>query len=307
MFFTNSGAEAIEAALKLSRHHSGRDRIVAFYGAFHGRTYGALSIGGSKALHQHGFGPLAPGVHRLPFNCTEQEIEELFRTACPSDQVAAMFVEPIQGEGGYRPAADGFLAMLRRVCDRHEILLVFDEIQSGIGRTGKWFACEHGGVTPDILCIAKGIASGMPLGAIISWAEVMDWPPGSHASTFGGNPISCRAALATIDLVEREYMANAAARGAELTAGLARLSADFPALIGPPRGIGLMQACDALADGALSPAKRGQIIQAAFQRGLLLLGCGQAAIRFCPALCIAPVEIQAAIKILAECCEEMRQ
>ncbi len=305
VFFTNSGTEAVEAALKLARRHTGRDRAIAFYGAFHGRTYGALSLGGSKALHQQGFGPVVPGVHRLPYNCTEHDVAELLRTACPADEVAAIFVEPIQGESGYRPAADGFLAMLRRVCDRDDILLVFDEIQSGIGRTGKWFACEHWGVVPDIVCVAKGIASGMPLGAIISRADVMDWPPGCHASTFGGNPICCRAALATLDLIEREYLANAAARGAGLTAALHEVATRFSQHIGPPRGIGLMQACDVLDAGELSPAKRDAIIQAAFQRGLLLLGCGRASVRFCPALCVTAEEVATAMTVLESACEDV--
>lgn len=305
VFFANSGAEAVEAALKLARRHTGRQRVVAFTGAFHGRTCGALSLGASKAIHQQGFGPLLAGVHRVPFNCSETDIAELFRTACPASEVAAVFVEPIQGEGGYRPAADGFLAMLRRVCDQHGILLVFDEIQSGIGRTGKWFACEHWGVAPDILCTAKGLASGMPLGAIIARAEVMDWPPGSHASTFGGNPVCCRAALVTLELVEREYLANAAARGTELTAGLKQIGAKFPQLVGEPRGIGLMQAVDILDAGAISPSRRNEIIQAAFRRGLLLLGCGQAGVRFCPALCVTAEEIATAVQLLVGACAEV--
>ncbi|MEX2186447.1 MAG: aminotransferase class III-fold pyridoxal phosphate-dependent enzyme [Pirellulales bacterium] len=305
VFFTNSGAESVEAALKLARYSTQRDRVVAFYGAFHGRTYGAMSLGGSKALHQRGFGPFVPGVHRLPYNCSEHDLDELFRTVCPPDEVAAIFVEPIQGEGGYRPAADGFLAMLRRACERHGILLVFDEIQSGIGRTGKWFACEHWGVAPDILCVAKGIASGMPLGAIVARADVMNWPPGSHASTFGGNPVCCRAALATLELIEREYLGNAAARGVDLSAALQRIAARFPQLIGQPRGIGLMQACDVTDAGDISPARRGEIIQAAFRRGLLLLGCGRAGVRFCPGLCVTSEEIATAMAVLADACVEV--
>src|SRR6266852_2031917 len=219
VFFTNSGAEALEAALKLARWHTGRSRAIAFLGAFHGRTYGAMSLSGSKLVHRRGFTPLVPDIHHVPFprGCTEcmvasecvcvRQIEEtvLKRTA-PPDEVAAIFVEPIQGEGGYHVPPPGFLPALRELCDRHGILLVADEVQSGMGRTGRFCAVDHWGVEPDIVCFAKGIASGMPLGAIVAREEVMDWPPGSHASTFGGNPVSCRAALATLDLLEAGYM-----------------------------------------------------------------------------------------------------
>ncbi|MBX9622447.1 MAG: aminotransferase class III-fold pyridoxal phosphate-dependent enzyme, partial [Gemmataceae bacterium] len=215
VFFTNSGAEALEAALKLSRWHTKRNRVVAFFGAFHGRTYGAMSLSGSKLVHRRGFSPLVPDIHHVEFprSCPEggrcagtchlvADIgETIFRRVAPPEEVAAIFVEPIQGEGGYHPIPPGCLPALRALCDRHNILLVVDEVQSGMGRTGKMFAVEHYGVEPDIVCSAKGIASGMPLGAIIAKASVMDWPSGSHASTFGGNPVSCRAALATIDLL----------------------------------------------------------------------------------------------------------
>ncbi|HQU42891.1 MAG TPA: aminotransferase class III-fold pyridoxal phosphate-dependent enzyme, partial [Pirellulales bacterium] len=237
VFFANSGAETIEAALKLAHHHTGRQRVISCYGAFHGRTYGAMSLGGSKALHQHGFGPLLSGVHRIHFDCPAEEFDELFSTVCPPDEVAAIFIEPIQGEGGYRVPSPGFLPIVREVCDRHNILLVADEVQSGMGRTGKMFAIEHFGVVPDMLCLAKGIASGLPLGALITRANIMDWPPGSHASTFGGNPVSCRAALATFDLIERQYMANAVARGEQLAAGLAELAERCPEFT-RPRGLG---------------------------------------------------------------------
>ena len=222
VFFTNSGTESIEAALKLARHHTGRPRAIAFYGAFHGRTYGAMSLSSSKPVHLQGFGPFVDGISRLPFDCSRAEIDELFAHAVPPSEVAAIFVEPIQGEGGYRVPSPGFLPMLREVCDQHGILLVMDEIQSGLGRTGRMFACQHFGTAavPDIVCVAKGLASGMPLGAMIARADLMDWPPGSHASTFGGNPVCCRAALATLDLIENEYRANAAARGDELRVGL---------------------------------------------------------------------------------------
>jgi 4-aminobutyrate aminotransferase len=300
VFLANSGAESIEAALKLVRYHTRRPRVIAFRGAFHGRTSGALALGGSKAIHQRGFGAPVGGVHRLPFNCTREEVDELLRTACPADEVAAIFVEPIQGEGGYRVARDGFLQMLRETCDEYAIPLVFDEIQCGMGRTGRWMACDHWNVAPDVVCLAKGIASGMPLGAVVARAEMMQWPPGSHASTFGGNPISCRAALATIDLLERSLMNNATVRGAQLSAALVELVATQPMHFADARGVGLMQAVDVVDANGPSPERRYAVLQAAFQRGLLLLGCGLAGIRFCPALAISSEEIGAAVRILSE-------
>ena len=299
VFFTNSGAETIEAALKLARYHTGRQRVISFIGAFHGRTYGALSLGGSKSLHQRGFGPTLAGVHRVHFDCKRAELEELFATAAPPDEVAAIFVEPIQGEGGYRIPSDDFLPMLRAVCDEHGILLVADEIQSGMGRTGKMFAVEHWGIVPDMICLAKGIASGLPLGALISRADVMDWPPGSHASTFGGNPVSCRAAIVTLDLIQREYMTNAIERGAQLKAGLQDL-AGKNSTIANVRGLGLMVAVDVVGASGLDPDRRDNLVQAAFHRGLLLLGCGKAGIRFIPALCVTPEQISTALEIFGE-------
>jgi 4-aminobutyrate aminotransferase len=302
VFFCNSGAEAIEAALKLARFRTGRQRVIACYGGFHGRTFGAMSIGGSKAKHQHGFGPMLPGVHRIHYDCSRAEIEEQFATCCPADEVAAIFVEPIQGESGYRMPSAGFLPMLREVCDKHGILLVVDEIQSGLGRTGRMLAVEHFGVTPDIVCLAKGIASGLPLGAIVTKAEHMTWPPGSHASTFGGNPVACRAALVTLDLIEREYMANAAERGTQLAAGLKRLAGDATLGLANPRGLGLMQAIDVLDAGEPSGDRRDAVIQAAFRLGLLLLGCGAAGVRFCPALCVTADETDVMLRIFEQAC-----
>jgi 4-aminobutyrate aminotransferase len=307
IFFTNSGAEAIEGALKLARWHTERSRVVAFFGAFHGRTYGAMSLSGSKLVHRRGFSPLVPDIHHVEFprecppgGCSSgcalvSEIEHtLFHRVAPPDEVAAIFVEPIQGEGGYYPLPKGCLPALRAMCDKHGIMLVADEVQSGMGRTGKMFAVEHYGVEPDIICSAKGIASAMPLGAIIAKGDVMDWPSGSHASTFGGNPVSCRAALATIDLLEREYMANAAVRGDQLRAGLRELAQRNPSLANV-RGMGLMTAVD-----TASPVQREAIIQSAFRRGLLLLGCGESAIRFCPPLCITADQVRTALRILGE-------
>jgi 4-aminobutyrate aminotransferase len=310
VFFCNSGAEAVEGALKLARWHTKRTGAVAFFGAFHGRTYGAMSLGASKLVHRRGFAPLVPDIHHVTFprQCPEAqggngrcagpchlvaEIEDtIFRRTAPPEEVAAIFVEPIQGEGGYHPIPPGCLPALRALCDKYRILLVADEVQSGMGRTGKMFAVEHYGVEPDIVCSAKGIASGMPLGAIVARADVMDWPPGSHASTFGGNPVSCRAALATLDLLEREYLANATARGEQLRAGLRGLASRHPGLTGV-RGLGLMTAAD-----LPTAADREAVIQTAFRRGLLLLGCGDTAIRFCPPLCVSPSQVETALSIL---------
>ncbi len=314
VFFTNSGAEALEAALKLARWHTGRSRALAFFGAFHGRTYGAMSLSGSKLVHRRGFSPLVPDIHHVPFprgcqgcmlpnakcTCVDQIEETVLRRIAPPDEIAALFVEPIQGEGGYHVPPPGFLPALRELCNRHGILLVADEVQTGFGRTGKLFAVQHWNVEPDILCLAKGIASGMPLGAIVAKGDVMDWPPGSHASTYGGNPVSCRAALATISLLEQEYIANAAARGAQLREGLLALQKKHAA-VGDIRGLGLMQAMDIMRPGAPptpDAARRDELVQAAFRRGLLLLGCGECAIRFCPPLCITAEQVQTALGIL---------
>src|SRR3954470_21036487 len=212
VFFTNSGAEPIEAARKLARRHTGRNRALSFLGAFHGRTYGAMSLSGSKPMQRRGFAPLVPEIHHARYGDLES-VHALLRTVCPPDELAAIFVEPIQGEGGYLVPPAGFLPGLRQLCDEHGILLVFDEVQSGIGRTGRMFASEHWGVHGDIVCLAKGIANGLPLGAIVAREEVMDWPSGSHGSTFGGNPVACAAAIETLRLVRTRYRANAERRG----------------------------------------------------------------------------------------------
>jgi 4-aminobutyrate aminotransferase len=316
VFFTNSGAEALEAALKLSRWRTGRSRVIAFFGAFHGRTYGAMSLSGSKLVHRRGFSPLVPDIHHVPYprgcrGCDDpdagcacvREIEEtVLRRTAPPDEVAAIFVEPIQGESGYHVPPRGFLPALRELCDKHDMLLVADEVQSGMGRTGKLWAVEHWGVEPDIICTAKGIASGMPLGAIIASDSVMDWPPGSHASTFGGNPVSCRAALATLDLLEAGYTANAAQRGEQLTQGLHQLQRQHPQTLGDVRGLGLMVALDLIKERdpyTPDPALRDAVVHEAFHKGLLLLGAGEAAIRFCPPLCISAAQVDTALSILA--------
>jgi 4-aminobutyrate aminotransferase len=314
VFFTNSGAEALEAAFKLARCHTRRTRVIAFLGAFHGRTYGAMSLSGSKLVHRRGFSPLVPDIHHVPFPrvCPNEagggsgvpcqvirDIEMLMQRVAPPDEVAAVFMEPIQGEGGYHVAPACCMRAIRDLCNEHGILLVLDEVQCGMGRTGNMYAYEHWGIEPDIVCLAKGIASGMPLGAIVARDSVMDWPSGSHASTFGGNPVSCRAALATLDLLDREYLANAAARGEQLHRGLVRLCERHKDLR-TPRGMGLMRAVDVVDPntGLGDHDRREELVQAAFHMGLLLLGCGEFGLRFCPPLCISAEQIETAVDIL---------
>ena len=320
-FYGNSGAEAIECALKLARYHTGRQQVISFLGAFHGRTMGALSLTGSKPQQKRRFSPLVPGVThtRFPYayrGCTggpqEEEAfsmgcaryieEKLFKTILAPEEVAAIFIEPIQGEGGYVVAPDNFLRELRAVCDRHGILLVVDEVQCGAGRTGKWWAIEHSGVEPDIVCMAKGIASGMPLGVCMSRAEIMDWVTGSHASTYGGNPVSIAAALATIDIIEREAMGNAARVGALMMARLEGWKQTHP-LVGDVRGRGLMIGVELVKDKATrepATALRNRIETLAFERGLMILGCGETTLRLCPPLVVNEHEATVALDILEE-------
>jgi 4-aminobutyrate aminotransferase len=303
VFFTNSGAESNEGAIKLARYYTKRSLIVAFLGAFHGRTYGAMSLTGSKAVQRANFGPLVPGVTHIPYG-THASLDyleqQLFGTILPPQEVAAIVVEPIQGEGGYIVPEDGFLKRIRDICDRHGILMVVDEVQAGMGRTGRLFAIEHWGVMPDIITTAKGIASGLPLGAILARPELMTWPPGSHATTFGGNPVACAAGIATLQLLESGLMTNATQMGEFLQASLTELHQRFPR-VSPPRGKGLMVAVDLLDEqGNLDHKLRDRIIQEAFLRGLLLLGCGKAAIRFCPPLVIDSDQIQIALQIISD-------
>ena len=320
-FYGNSGAEAIECALKLARYHTGRQQVISFLGAFHGRTMGALSLTASKPQQKRRFSPLVPGVThvRYPYTyrgCTggsqEQEAfsldcaryieEKLFKTILPPEEVAAVFIEPIQGEGGYVVAPTNFLRELRAICDRHGILLVADEVQSGAGRTGKWWAIEHSGVEPDIVCMAKGIASGMPLGICMTRAEIMDWVPGSHASTFGGNPISIAAALATMDVLEREAIANAAHVGGKMLKRLEGWKESHP-LVGDVRGRGLMIGIELVKDKATrepAPALRNRVETLAFERGLMILGCGETSLRLCPPLIVNEHEATVALDILEE-------
>src|SRR5579871_6495476 len=292
IYYGNSGAEAIEAALKLARYHTKRQAIIAFYGAFHGRTMGSLSLTASKPQQRRRFAPLVPGVTHVPFpytyrfgeGKTEREYglacakfieERLFKTTVPPEEIAAIFVEPIQGEGGYVPAPAEFLRELRRICDEHGIMLVADEVQSGAGRTGKWWAIEHCGVEPDMVCIAKGIASGMPLGITMTRASVMDWVPGSHASTFGGNPVAIAAALASMDVIEREGMRNASVVGERMKQRMSSWLSKHP-MVGDVRGAGLMLAVELVKDKkskAPVSAERDRVVNLAFENGLLLLGC----------------------------------
>ena len=304
VFFTNSGAEAIEDAMKLARYATGRPSYIAFIGAFHGRTYGALSLTASKASQRRRFAPLLSSVFHAPFpsvarGITTDEslarIEELFATVAPPESVAAVFVEPIQGEGGYLVPPDDFLPRLRELTLKHGILLVADEVQSGMGRTGKLLAVEHTGVEPDIVCLAKGIASGLPLGAFIARAEQMSWPPGSHGSTFGGNPIACAAGLVTLDLLDESLMENAAKVGAELEDGLKEIAATHPSVT-DVRGRGLMLAMELkTADQA------AQLVHSAFERGLLLLTAGTRAVRICPPLVIDRQEAATGLEVISAC------
>ena len=324
-YYGNSGAEAVECALKLARYHTGRQNIIAFFGAFHGRTMGALSLTASKPQQKRRFGPFVPGVThvRYPYafrgcsggpqeeeafalGCARYIEETLFKKTLPPEEVAAIFVEPIQGEGGYIVAPTIFMKELRKICDRHGILLVVDEVQSGAGRTGKWWAVEHTGVQPDIVCMAKGIASGMPLGVCMSRAEIMDWKPGSHASTFGGNPVSIAAALATIDIIEREGLANATELGAEMKAR-AETWVEKYGIVGEVRGRGLMIGIELVKDKASREPigeVRDKIVEAAFARGVLILGCGETSIRLSPPLLISRDEAAIALDVLEECIAE---
>lgn len=315
VFFGNSGAEAVEAAMKLARWYTGRPRFLAFYKAFHGRTFGALSLTASKAVQRQGFAPLLPMVsHAIypnpyrnpwpgqdPAQAALDYIENhLFKTTVPPSEVAAIIVEPIQGEGGYIVPPDGFLAGLRELCDRHDILLVFDEVQTGMGRTGKMFAAEHWGVEPDIICLAKGIASGMPLGAIIARDEIMSWPPGAHASTFGGNPISCAAALATLDLLEGGFIQMAAESGAYARSRLREMASKYPQM-GDVRGKGLMIGVEIVKDDESKTPDadlRNAIVSQAFEHGLLLLGCGENTLRLVPPLNIERPVLEEGLSIL---------
>jgi 4-aminobutyrate aminotransferase len=325
-FFGNSGTEAMEACLKLVRYTTGRQNIIAFLGGFHGRSMGSLSLTASKAIQRRGFGPMLPGVYHAPFpdlyrcpigataeNCAAACVDyiehQLFTHLVSPDEVAAIVVEPIQGEGGYVVAPDEFLQRLREITKKHGMLLVADEVQSGMGRSGKMFAIEFTGVEPDMMAIAKGIASGMPLGVAVARAGLMAWPPGAHASTFGGNPVSCAAALATIALLKDRLVGNAADVGGHLMSGLKAL-ADKHALIGDVRGRGLMIGVELVRDRQTkerAPEERDAVVSAAFSRGLLLLGAGMNAIRFSPPLVLTREQADIAVRIFDEALSDVEQ
>jgi len=325
IYYGNSGAEAVEAALKLARYHTKRQNVIAFFGAFHGRTMGALSLTASKPQQKRRFAPLVPGVTHVRYpdvyrgcsggaqdaeafalGCARYIEDKLFKTILPPEEVAAIFIEPVQGEGGYVIAPTPFMQEVRRICDKHGILLVVDEVQSGIGRTGKWWAVEHTGVQPDIICSAKGIASGMPLGVMMSRADIMDWVPGSHASTFGGNPVCIAAALATLDVIEKE---NLLQNSAEVGAYMLKRMADWTKkhrIVGDVRGRGLMIGVEIVKDQKTKEygaELRDRIVELAFERGILFLGCGPSTVRIAPPLVVTKDEADAAIDALEESIE----
>ena len=325
-FFGNSGTEAIEACVKLARYASGRQNFIAFLGGFHGRSLGSLSLTSSKAIQRRGFGPLVPGVYHAPYadcyrcpighqpetcaaECLDFIDHQIFVHLVTPDEVAAIIVEPIQGEGGYLVAPEQFLQRLRELTTAHGILLVDDEVQSGMGRSGKMFAIEYVGVEPDMVAIAKGIASGLPLGVAVARRGLMAWPPGAHASTFGGNPVSCAAALETIAILKRELVANAADVGAHLKSGLASLM-DKHRLIGDVRGRGLMVGVELVRDRQTKERaieERDAVVTACFTRGLLLLGAGKNAIRFSPPLILTREQAQTAVAIFDEALTEVER
>lgn len=325
VYFGNSGAEAVEAAIKMARYHSGRDKFIAFFGGFHGRTMGALSLTGSKVTQRRGFHPSLP-VHHIPYSycyrcpygkqpdscavdCVREIEDRLFKTILPAEEVAAIIVEPIQGEGGYLVPPPKFHQELRRIADQYGILLIHDEVQSGMGRTGRMFASEHFGVTPDIVTLAKGIASGLPLAATVARAEVMNWGPGAHASTFGGNPVSIAAALTTIELIEESLLANAAEMGRYLMERMRDWPRKFKH-VGEVRGLGLMIGIEMVRDQQTkerAPELRDQLETMAFERGLLILGCGPNSLRLCPPLVITRDQADFAVATLERCLRAQEQ
>jgi 4-aminobutyrate aminotransferase len=324
VYFGNSGAEAIEAAIKLARYHTGRDKFIAFFGGFHGRTMGALSLTGSKTVQRKGFAPLPGGVTHIPYaycyrcayqqrpdtcnvECVKVLEDQYFKSVLPAEEVAAVFFEPVQGEGGYVVPPPKFFDELREVCRRHGILLVADEVQSGMGRTGRMFACEHFGVEPDIMAIAKGIASGLPLSATVAKTQYMQWTPGAHASTFGGNPVSIAAAMATIELLEDELVEHAALVGEHMKTRMIEWTRKYP-IVGDVRGLGLMLGFEIVKDQVSresAPELRDRIVQMAFHRGLLPLGAGRNSIRLAPPLVISKDQADFAVSALEEIITEV--
>ncbi len=317
VFLTNSGAEAVETAMKLARVRTGRQKIVGFFGAFHGRTYGAMSLTASKPVQRKGYAPFLPEVlhthyaycYRCPVNrkpescsveCLDLLTETYFHTSVDPQEVAAVIVEPVQGEGGFIPPHKAFLPRLQEICRRHGILLVADEVQSGMGRTGRMFALEHYGIDPDMIILAKGIASGMPIAAVIARADVMKWNDGGHGSTFGGNPVSCASALATLRLLQGGLVENAGRVGAYLMERLRALQRKHR-LIGDVRGLGLMVGLEVVRDPATrepAPDLRNEVIERAFERGLLTLPCGASTIRLSPPLVVREADVDKAVPIL---------
>ncbi|HTK94335.1 MAG TPA: aminotransferase class III-fold pyridoxal phosphate-dependent enzyme, partial [Terriglobales bacterium] len=320
IYYGNSGTEAMEAAIKLARYHTKRQNIIAFYGAFHGRTMGSLALTSSKVQQRRRFFPLMPGVTHVPFpdlyhrpegtdakeyalGCARFIEETLLTRTLPPEEVAAIVVEPFQGEGGYLPAPPEFMQELRAICDRHGILLVCDEVQSGCGRTGKWWAVQHTGVEPDIITVAKGIASGMPLGVTVTKASVMDWVPGSHASTFGGNPVCIAAALATMDILEKSAIKNAQTVGDHILRRL-RTWPDKHPMVGDVRGYGLMIGIEIVKDKKTKQRahdEREKIVDLAFERGALFLGAGENTLRIAPPLVLTREQADAGLDLLEEC------
>ena len=319
-FMTNSGTESVEAAIKLARYHTERTNFIGFTGAFHGRTMGAVTFTASKTAYHGGFYPLMNGVVHAPFPDPYRPVlerkpgedygetvvryieEQILDHILPPDEVAGVLVETIQGEGGYIVPPEGFYPALRELCDKYGILLITDEVQSGMGRTGKWWAIEHYGVEPDILTSAKGIASGMPFGACVARKSVMDWGKGTHGNTYGGNPIACAASLATIDLIQKEYLENAATTGQYAMDALEEIMHRHPS-IGDVRGKGLMIGVEFVKDKETKvPAKEltERIVELAFERGLLLLSCAKSVIRVAPPLSISKSEVDEGLKIFAE-------
>lgn len=319
VYFGNSGAEAVEAALKMARYHTGRDKFIAFFGGFHGRTMGALSLTGSKVVQRRGFHPTLP-VYHIPYpylyrsphgndphacvmSCISELEDRLFKTILPPEEVAGIIVEPVQGEGGYLVPPAEFHHELRRIADKYGILLIHDEVQSGIGRTGRMFASEHFGVVPDIVTLAKGIASGLPLSATIARADVMNWPPGAHASTFGGNPVAIAAALTTLELIEEELLQNAEQTGTHIMNRMADWPRRFR-YVGDVRGLGLMIGVEIVRDQQTKERAsdlRDHLEYLAFERGLLILGCGPNSIRLCPPLIITQDQADFAVDTLEDC------
>lgn len=320
VYFGNSGTEAVEAALKLARYHTGRDKFIAFLGCFHGRTLGSLALTSRRPVQRAGFGPFMPGVHHVPYpycyrcpygkspdrcgvECAKAIEDQLFKTILPVRETAAIVIEPVQGEAGYIVPPRKFFDELKEIARRNGVLLIFDEVQSGMGRTGKMWAAGHFDANPDILAVAKGIASGMPLSAMIANAELMDWPPGSHASTFGGNPVSVAASIATIELLENSLIENAARMGDYMRSRMESWPSRLP-IVGDVRGLGLMIGIELVRNQETKEKacdERDAVIRAAFEKGLLILGAGDNTIRLSPPLTITRDQADYAMDVLEEC------